>query len=73
MKFSNHCTAELLSEAKKVIANANWHPSYKSQLLSRVHDVLEAGQWIRTNTGGFSVPFEICDVESLVGIVSDRD
>ena len=73
MTFYNHCTAQLYNEAKKVISAKNWHPTYKKQLLSRVEDMLEAGNMIRTNTGGESVPFKISDVDSIVTIVSDRD
>ncbi len=73
MQFYNHCTQELSNEAKKIIGLNNWHPDYKSQLLSRVEDVLEQGQMIRTKTGGESIPFKISDVEAIVTIVSDRD
>ena len=73
MIFYNHCTTQLSNEAKRVISIKTWHPTYKEQLLSRVEDMLEAGNMIRTNTGGKSVPFKISDVESIVTIVSDRD
>jgi hypothetical protein len=73
MKFYNHCTAELSNEAKRVISTKTWHPNYKEQLLSRVEDMLEAGNMIRTNTGGKTVPFIIRDVDTIVTIVSDRD
>jgi len=73
MTFYNHCNAELSNEAKRVISTKTWHPTYKEQLLSRVEDMLEAGNMIRTNTGGESVPFKISDVDSIVTIISDRD
>jgi hypothetical protein len=73
MTFSNHCTAQLSNEAKKVINANSWHPAYKAQLLCRVVGLLEAGQWVRTSTGGKSVPFDVCDVAGLVGVTSDRD
>ena len=73
MKFYNHCTTKLSNEAKKVISTKTWHPTYKDQLLSRVEDMLEVGNMIRTNTGSESVPFIIGDVDSIVAIVSDRD
>ena len=73
MEFYNHCTRELSNEAKKIIGLKNWHPDYKTQLLSRVEDVLEQGQIIRTKTGGVSIPFKISDIEGIVTIVSDRD
>jgi hypothetical protein len=73
MKFYNHCTTELSNEAKRVISTKTWHPNYKEQLLSRVEDMLEVGNMIRTNRGGESVPFIISDVDAIVGIVSDRD
>jgi hypothetical protein len=73
MKFYNHCTTELSNEAKLIISTKTWHPTYKEQLLCRVEDMLEAGNMIRTNTGGKSVPFTIADVDSIVTIVSDRD
>jgi len=73
MTFYNHCTAQLSNEAKRIIGTKAWHPNYKEQLLSRVEDVLEAGNIIRTNTGSESVPFKISDVDSIVTIVSDRD
>jgi len=73
MKFYNHCTEQLSNEAKRVISTKNWHPTYKEQILSRVEDMLEFGNTIRTNTGGESVPFNFSDVDSIVTIVSDRD
>jgi hypothetical protein len=73
MNFYNHCTEELSNEAKRVISTKTWHPTYKDQLLSRVEDILEVGNTIRTNTGGESVPFNISDIDSIVTIVSDRD
>jgi hypothetical protein len=73
MEFYNHCTQELSNEAKRVIDTKKWHPDYKSQLLSRVEDFMEAGQMVRTNTGFNTVPFEVDDVEKIVIIVSDRD
>jgi len=73
MTFYNHCTAELSNEAKRVISTKNWHPTYKEQLLSSVEDMLEAGKMIRTEHGGYTVPFKVSDVDSIVTIVSDRD
>ena len=73
MKFYNHCTEQLYNEAKRIISTKTWHPTYKKQLLSRVEGMLEAGNMIRTNTGGESVPFKISDVDRIVTIVSDRD
>jgi len=73
MKFYNHCTTELSNRAKLVISNKTWHPNYKEQLLSRVEDMLEAGNIMPTDTGSKSVPFTIADVDSIVTIVSDRD
>ena len=73
MKFYNHCTQELSDEAKRVINNETWHPDYKEQLLCRVEDMLEAGNWIQAEHGGNSIPFIISDVESIVKIVSERD
>jgi len=73
MKFYNHCTTELSNEAKKVISTKTWNPTYKEQLLTRVEDMLEVGNMMRTNTGGESTPFTISDVDSIVTIVSDRD
>jgi hypothetical protein len=73
MTFYNHCTAQLSNEAKRVISTKTWHSSYKEQLLSRVEDMLEAGNMMRTNTSSKSVPFKISDVDSIVTIVSDRD
>ena len=73
MKFYNHCTEELSNEAKRVINTKSWHPTYKDQLLSRVEDMLEVGNFKRTETGGESVPFNISDVNSIVTFVSDRD
>ena len=73
MTFYNHCTAQLFDEAKRVISTKTWNPTYKEQLLSRVEDMLEVGNMIRTNTGGESVPFKISDVDSIVTIVSNRD
>jgi len=73
MTFYNHCTAQLFDEAKRVISAKTWNPTYKEQLLSRVVDMLEVGNMIRTNTGGESVPFKISDVDSIVTIVSNRD
>lgn len=73
MTFYNHCTAKLSNEAKKVISTKPWHPVYKEQLLSRVEDMLEVGNMVRTKTGGGSIPFIISDVNSIVTIVSDRD
>jgi hypothetical protein len=73
MKFYNHCTEDLSNEAKKIISTKTWNSTYKDQLLLRVEDMLEVGKWIRTNTGGYSVPFKISDVDSIVTIVSDRD
>jgi len=73
MKFYNHCTEQLSNEAKRIISTKPWHPIYKEQLLSRVEDMLEVGNMIRTNTGGESVPFNFSDVDSIVTIVSDRD
>jgi len=73
MTFYNHCTAQLYNEAKRVISTKTWHPTYKEQLLSRVEDMLEVGNMIRTNTGGESLPFNLSDVDSIVTIVSDRD
>jgi hypothetical protein len=73
MNFHNHCTEKLSNEAKRVISTKTWHPTYKDQLLSRVEDMLEVGNMIRTNTGGESVPFNISDIDSIVTIVSDRD
>ena len=73
MTFYNHCTEQLSNEAKRVISTKTWHPTYKEQLLSRVEDMLEAGNMIQTNTSSKSVPFVIGDVDSIVTIVSDRD
>ena len=73
MKFYNHCTVQLSNEAKRVISTKTWHPTYKEQLLSRVEDMLEVGKMIRTNTGSYSVSFNLSDVDSIVTIVSDRD
>jgi len=73
MSFHNHCTTELSNEARRVISAKAWHPTYKSQLLSRVEDMLEVGNMVRTNSGGVSTPFMISDVDSIVSIVSDRD
>jgi hypothetical protein len=71
--YHNHCTEELSNEAKRVIGTKNWSPVYKSQLMSRVEDMLEGGQMVRTKTGGRSTPFKISDVEEIVNVVSDRD
>jgi|LakMenEpi03Aug12_release.lakeMendotaPanAssembly.Ray.scaffolds.fasta_scaffold3454085_1 hypothetical protein len=71
MKFYNHCTAELSNEAKKVINASDWHPTYKAQLLSRAEDMLEAGKMIHTNTGGYTIPFNIIDVAQVVTILAD--
>mgnify|MGYP003661761350 CR=1 FL=1 len=73
MKFYNHCTEQLSNEAKKIISAKTWGSTYKEQLLSRVEDMLEIGNWISTNTGGKSIPFNISDVDSIITIVSDRD
>ncbi len=73
MKFYNHCTEELSNEAKRIISAKSWCTTYKDQLLSRVEDMLEVGNMIRTNTSSESVPFNISDVSSIVTIVSDRD
>jgi len=73
MTFYNHCTEQLSNEAKRVISTKTWHSTYKEQLLSRVEDMLEVGNMIRTNTGGETVPFKISDVDRIVTIVSDRD
>lgn len=73
MRFYNHCTEQLSNEAKRVISTKTWHPTYKTQLLPRVEDMLEAGRMIRTSTGAKSIPFDLSDVESIVTIVSDRD
>jgi mRNA-degrading endonuclease RelE of RelBE toxin-antitoxin system len=73
MKFYNHCTEDLSNEAKKIISTKTWNSNYKDQLLLRVEDMLEVGNMIRTNNGGYSVPFKISDVDSIVTIVSDRD
>ena len=73
MEFYNHCTVGLSNKAKSIISTKPWHPVYKEQLLSRVEDMLEAGNMVRTETGGESVPFKIGDVASIVTIVSDRD
>jgi hypothetical protein len=73
MKFNNHCTEELYNEAKQVISTKDWHPLYKDQLLVNVEDFLERGNWVRTETGGHSVPFNVGDVSSIVTIVSDRE
>ena len=73
MTFYNNCTEELFNEAKKIISAKTWHPNYKDQLLTRVNDMLEVGNWIRTNTGGKSIPFKISDIDSIVTIISDRD
>jgi hypothetical protein len=72
-EFNNHCTEQLSNEAKRIISTKTWHSTYKDQLLSRVEDMLEIGNWISTNTGGKSIPFKISDVDSIVTIVSDRD
>tara|TARA_R110000851_G_scaffold119780_9_gene247800 strand:+ start:50 stop:274 length:225 start_codon:yes stop_codon:yes gene_type:complete len=73
MEFYNHCTKELSNEAKRIIDANKWHPSYKEGLLSRVEDMLEAGNMMRTKTGGKTIPFNISDVGAIVTIVSDRD
>lgn len=73
MKFYNLCTEALYTEAKKVIDSKAWHPLYKNQLLDRVQDVLEAGNWTNTKTGGLSVAFAVGDVEELVAVISGRD
>lgn len=73
MKYYNHCTEQLSNEAKRIINAKIWHPAYKVQLLSRVEDMLEAGNIIRTKTGAESIPFNVSDVDSIVTIVSDRD
>jgi hypothetical protein len=73
MKFYNHCTTELSNEAKRIIDATTWHPNYKEGLLSRVEDMLEVGNMMRTNTGSESIPFNLCDVDAIVTIVSDRD
>jgi len=73
MTFYNHCTEQLSNEAKRVISNKNWHPTYKEQLVSRVEDMLEAGNIIRTNTACESVPFKISDVDNIVTSEPDRD
>ena len=73
MRFYNHCTEQLSNEAKRIISTKTWNSTYKEQLLSRVEDMLEVGNWITTNTGGKSIPFKINDVDSIVTIVSDRD
>tara|TARA_R100001244_G_C5107868_1_gene120401 strand:+ start:270 stop:494 length:225 start_codon:yes stop_codon:yes gene_type:complete len=73
MEFYNHCTTKLSNEAKRIISTKTWHPTYKRQLLSRVEDMLEAGNMIRTSSGGETIPFMISDVDSIVTIVSDRD
>lgn len=72
-EFNNHCTEQLSNEAKRIISTKTWNSTYKDQLLSRVEDMLEIGNWISTNTGGKSIPFKISDVDSIVTIVSDRD
>ena len=56
-----------------LISTKTWNSNYKDQLLLRVEDMLEVGNMIRTNNGGYSVPFKISDVDSIVTIVSDRD
>ena len=73
MRIYNHCTEQLSNEAKRIISTKTWNSTYKEQLLSRVEDMLEVGNWITTNTGGKSIPFKINDVDSIVTIVSDRD
>jgi hypothetical protein len=73
MKFYNHCTEELSEEAKRIIAIKDWHKTYKSQIISRVEDMLEVGNIVKTETGAYSVPFKVQDVESLVTVISDRD
>jgi hypothetical protein len=73
MEFYNHCNQELYDEAKRVISTFDWHPSYKSQTLSSVVDELERGIMIRTETGGYTIPFEVSDVKDFVRIVSKRD
>jgi len=72
MKFYNNCNQALYEEAKRVISNFDWHPSYKSQTLSIVVDELECGQMIQTETGGYTIPFTVSDVKDFVRIVSDR-
>lgn len=73
MEFYNHCKQELYEEAKRIISTFDWHPSYKSQTLSSVVDELECGRMIRTETGGYTIPFEVSDVKDFVRIVSQRD
>ncbi len=73
IKFYNHCNEALYTEAKRIIATFDWHPSYKSQTLSGVVDELECGLMVRTETGGHTVPFELSDVKDFVRIVSERD
>ena len=71
--FHNHCTKELHSEAKRIIDTKSWHPKYKEQLLSRVVDMMEVGQMVRTETGSKTVAFKLNDVDAIVTVVSDRD
>ena len=73
MNFSMLCNTELFNEVERIVNSKPWHPKYKSQLISRVVDVLERGNWVRTKTGGYAVAFHVRDVKELVEIVADRD
>ena len=73
MKFYNHCNIKLYNEAAKIINLTTWADVYKEQTLDNVSDELEKGRMIRTNHGGYTVPFNVSDVKSIVDIVANRD
>jgi len=70
MKFYNHANTSLYNEAIKIISNETWANSYKRQTLNNVVDELEKGIMLTTETGGYTVPFRVSDVKSIVDIVS---
>ena len=73
MKFYNHCNIKLYNEAAKIIELTTWTDVYKEQILDSVSDELESGRMIRTDHGGYTVPFNISDVRRIVNIVANKD
>ena len=73
MTFYNHCNIKLYNEASRIIELTTWANVYKEQTLDNVADELEKGRMIRTNHGGYTVPFNTSDVKGIVNIVANRD
>ena len=73
MKFYNHCNNSLYNEACRLIAQTDCEDVYKKQILEVVSDELECGRIIKTNSGSYTIPFNISDVNGIISIVANRD